>query len=105
MERERKSSGLGGMSEGLRQQLGKTKSKVSILDQGAVEIHKSVKAFSQMIAHGVGPWWLGWCSGGTSPPSVVPEELRDYSSGCASSPAETSGPLIGATSKHRGFNI
>lgn len=52
MERERKSSGLGGMSEGLRQQLGKTKSKVSILDQGAVEIHKSVKAFSQMIAHG-----------------------------------------------------
>ncbi len=61
MERERKSSGLGGMSEGLRQQLGKMKSKVSILDQGAVEIHKSVKAFSQMIAHGVGPWWLGWC--------------------------------------------
>lgn len=53
MERERKSSGLGGMSEGLRQQLGKMKSKVSILDQGAVEIHK--------IAHGVGPWWLGWC--------------------------------------------
>lgn len=59
MERERKSSGLGGMSEGFRQQLGKTKSKVSILDQGAVEIHK---AFSQMIAHGAGPWWLGWCS-------------------------------------------
>jgi hypothetical protein len=53
MERERKSSGHGGMSEGFRQQLGKTKSKVSMPDQGAVEIHKSVKAFSQMIAHEV----------------------------------------------------
>lgn len=45
--------GFGGMSEGFRQRLGKATSKVSMPDQGAVEIHRSVKAFSPMRAHGV----------------------------------------------------